>query len=93
MIDPQLLILDEPTAALDFEAEQSLFERLPEFIRQKTLFIATHRLSTINACDRILVLDENRLVSSGSHQDLFETNAYYRQIFSNAPIANAGLAN
>jgi ABC-type multidrug transport system fused ATPase/permease subunit len=91
--NPDILILDEPTAALDFEAEQSLFERLPEFIRQKTLFIATHRLSTINACDRILVLDENRLVSSGSHQDLFETNAYYRQIFSNAPIANAGLAN
>jgi ABC-type multidrug transport system fused ATPase/permease subunit len=91
--NPDILILDEPTASLDFEAEQSLYERLPEFIRQKTLFIATHRLSTINACDRVLVLDENRLVTSGSHQDLFETNDYYRKIFANAPILNAGLAN
>ncbi|MDX1709185.1 MAG: ABC transporter ATP-binding protein, partial [Desulfobacterales bacterium] len=61
--DPDILILDEPTAALDAAAEHAFFERLPEFVRKKTLFIATHRLSTINACDRILVLDEDRLVS------------------------------
>ena len=91
--DPDILILDEPTAALDIEAEQSLFERLPEFIRQKTLFIATHRLSTINACDRILVLNENRLVASGSHQDLMESNAYYQQIVLRSQSPHAGLAN
>jgi ABC-type multidrug transport system fused ATPase/permease subunit len=91
--DPDILILDEPTAAMDIEAERSLFERLPEFVREKTLFIATHRMSTIRACDRILVLDENRVVASGSHQDLFETNAYYRHIFSNAPLSDVGLAN
>jgi ABC-type multidrug transport system fused ATPase/permease subunit len=76
--DPDILILDEPTAALDAAAEQTLFERLPEFVREKTLFIATHRLSTINACDQILVLNENQLVASGSHQDLIESNDYYR---------------
>ena len=68
--DPDILILDEPTAALDAEAEQTLFERLPEFVREKTLFIATHRLSTINACDQILVLNENQLVDSGTHNTL-----------------------
>ncbi|MGD9054305.1 MAG: ABC transporter ATP-binding protein [Desulfobacterales bacterium] len=91
--DPDILILDEPTAALDTGAERSLFERLPEFVRDKTLFIATHRLSTVSACDRILVLDENRLVASGSHRDLIESNAYYRQIFSKAPLSDVGLAN
>ena len=91
--NPDILILDEPTAALDTEAERSLFERLPELVTEKTLFIATHRPSTIRACDRIFVLDKNRLVASGSHQELIESNAYYRQIFSNAPISNAGLAN
>jgi ABC-type multidrug transport system fused ATPase/permease subunit len=90
---PDILILDEPTAALDTEAERSLFERLPEFITEKTLFIATHRPSTIRACDRIFVLDENRLVASGSHQNLIESNAYYRHIFSNAPLSDVGLAN
>jgi ABC-type multidrug transport system fused ATPase/permease subunit len=78
--DPDILILDEPTAALDAEAEQSLFDRLPEFVREKTLFIATHRLSTINASDRILLLNENRLVASGSHQNLIESNTYYRSM-------------
>ena len=91
--DPDILILDEPTAALDTEAEKSLFERLPEFVREKTLFIATHRLSTVSACDRILVLNENRLVASGSHQDLIESNAYYRMIVSSQEISATNLAN
>jgi ABC-type multidrug transport system fused ATPase/permease subunit len=65
--DPDILILDEPTAALDSETEKSIFERLPEFIREKTLFVVTHRLSTIAECDRILLLNENQLVDSGTH--------------------------
>jgi ABC-type multidrug transport system fused ATPase/permease subunit len=85
--NPDILILDEPTAALDVEAERSLFDRLPEFVREKTLFIATHRLSTINACDQILVLNENQLVASGSHQDLIESNDYYRFIASKQETA------
>ncbi|MGD9240042.1 MAG: ABC transporter ATP-binding protein [Desulfobacterales bacterium] len=80
--DPDILILDEPTAALDAAAEQSLFERLPEFVREKTLFIATHRLSTINACDQIIVLNEDQLVGSGTHNQLLESNAYYRDMMA-----------
>ena len=91
--DPDILILDEPTAALDTEAEKSIFERLPEYTKKKTLFIATHRLSTIRACDRILVLNENRLVASGSHQQLIASNAYYRLMVSNSEIADPLLAN
>ncbi len=83
--DPDILILDEPTAALDAEAEQTLFERLPEFVREKTLFIATHRLSTINACDQILVLNENQLVDSGTHQSLMTTSDYYRAMVNMQP--------
>jgi ABC-type multidrug transport system fused ATPase/permease subunit len=84
---PDILILDEPTSALDSEAEQSFFEHLPEFVKEKTLFIATHRLATINACDRILLLNENKLVASGSHQDLIESNLYYRSMVSNQEIS------
>jgi len=91
--DPDILILDEPTAALDAAAEQTLFERLPEFVREKTLFIATHRLSTINTCDQILVLNENQLVASGSHQDLIESNDYYRLMVARQESSASNFAN
>jgi ABC-type multidrug transport system fused ATPase/permease subunit len=57
------------------------------------LFIVTHRLSTVSACDRVLVLNENRLVASGFHHDLIESNAYYRQIFLRSQTPDVGLAN
>jgi ABC-type multidrug transport system fused ATPase/permease subunit len=91
--DPDILILDEPTAALDAAAEQTLFERLPEFVREKTLFIATHRPSTINACDQILVLNENQLVASGSHQELIESNDYYRLMVAKQESSTCNFAN
>ena len=91
--DPDILILDEPTAALDAAAEQTFFDRLPEFVREKTLFIATHRLSTINACDQILVLNENQLVASGSHQDLIESNDYYRLMVAKQKSSASNFAN
>jgi ABC-type multidrug transport system fused ATPase/permease subunit len=80
---PDILILDEPTAALDFETEGTLFNRLPDLIQNKTLFIVAHRPSTIRDCNRILLLDENHLVASGSHQNLMQSNDFYRQMVAN----------
>ncbi len=76
--DPDILILDEPTAALDGLTEKSLFEALPRETRGKTLFVVAHRLSTVVDCDRILLLNENRLVAEGTHGELLRTNEYYR---------------
>lgn len=78
--DPDILILDEPTAALDFETEKTLLNKLPALIQGKTVFVVGHRPSTIRDCDRILLLNENRLVAGGSHQALMESNAYYRDM-------------
>jgi ABC-type bacteriocin/lantibiotic exporter with double-glycine peptidase domain len=80
--DPDILILDEPTAALDSEAEKSIFERLPDFIQAKTLFIVTHRRSTIAECNRVLLLNENQLVDSGTHNSLLESNEHYRELMA-----------
>jgi subfamily B ATP-binding cassette protein MsbA len=77
---PDILVLDEPTSAMDFETEKTLFSKLPEFIQGKTLFIVAHRPSTIRNCDRILLLDENHLVAGGSHDTLLKANAYYRSM-------------
>ena len=78
--NPDILVLDEPTSALDSKTEKSIFSTLPSFIRDKTLFVAAHRLSTIKNSDSILLLNENRLIAVGTHQSLLETNEYYRSL-------------
>jgi ABC-type multidrug transport system fused ATPase/permease subunit len=78
--NPDILVLDEPTSALDSLAEKSLFRSLPALIRDKTLIVVAHRLSTIRESDRILLLDDNRLLAVGTHQSLRATNDYYRSV-------------
>ena len=78
--DPDILILDEPTAALDSLVEKLLMQSLPDVVQKKTLIIAAHRLSIIRGADRILLLDKNRLLAVGTHQSLVETNDYYRSL-------------
>jgi len=84
--DPDILILDEPTAALDGITEKTLFETLPAETRGKTLFIVAHRLSTVIDSDRILVLNESRLVAEGTHGELLSTNDYYRELVASQLI-------
>ncbi len=78
--EPDILVLDEPTAALDGLTEKSIFQALPRQTRGKTLFVVAHRLSTVVDCDRILLLNENRLVAEGTHGELLRTNEYYREL-------------
>ena len=78
--DPDILVLDEPASALDSLTEKSIFQSLPNFLQNKTLFVVAHRISTIKNSDHILLLNENRLVAIGKHESLFETNEYYRSL-------------
>ena len=78
--NPDILVLDEPTSALDSKTEKSIFSMLPSLVRDKTLFVAAHRLSTIKNSDSILLLNENRLIAVGTHETLLETNEYYRSL-------------
>jgi len=80
--DPDILVLDEPASALDSLTEKSIFESLPDFLQNKTLFVVAHRISTIKNSDHILLLNENRLVAIGKHESLLETNDYYRSLVS-----------
>lgn len=78
--DPDILILDEPTSALDSLAEESILQSLSAFVGDKTMFVVTSRVSTIKGSDHILLLDENQLVATGNHNELMETNDYYRSL-------------
>ena len=84
--NPDILILDEPTSALDSIVERSIFDALPALVRDKTLFIVAHRLSTVQNADRILLLNEKRLVAVGTHQELLSRNEYYQLLVANQQI-------
>ena len=75
-----ILLLDEPTASLDTMYEELVFDGLRRLQEGRTTFVIAHRLSTVRAADRILVLDEGAIVGEGTHDDLVRTNALYARL-------------
>ena len=84
--DPDILILDEPTSALDSLTENSFIAALKTMTLGKTLFLIAHRLTTVKNASRILVLNEDHLVSMGTHQELMQSSEYYRSLVANQAI-------
>ena len=80
--DPQILLLDEATSALDAESEYQVQLALQERMQQRTTVIIAHRLSTILHADRIAVLDQGRLVTSGRHHELLQSSELYARLAS-----------
>jgi ABC-type multidrug transport system fused ATPase/permease subunit len=79
--DPQVLILDEPTSALDARSEHALQRALEKLMRGRTTFVVAHRLATIRRADRILVLDEGRVVEAGTHAELLARGGLFRELY------------
>ena len=80
-VDPRILILDDATAAVDASTEARIRVGLREAMRDRTTLIIAHRLSTIALADEIVVLDEGRIAARGTHDELLETSAVYRDIY------------
>jgi ABC-type multidrug transport system fused ATPase/permease subunit len=76
-----LLLMDEPTSALDTHSESLVQEAIDKVMKQRTVLVVAHRLSTIKNADRILVMDEGSVVQSGSHEQLMEQEGLYRQLY------------
>ena len=79
--NPKLLIMDEATSALDYETERIVCLNLQEWADTKTVFFITHRLSTIQNADLILMMNRGKLVEEGTHHELIELNGRYATLY------------
>lgn len=80
--DADILVLDEPTAALDAEAEHAVFERFRELTRGRTSILISHRFPTVRMADRIVVIERGLLVEEGTHASLVAKDGRYAQLFA-----------
>ena len=77
-----VVILDEPTAALDAKAEHELFARIRELFAGRSVLLISHRFSTVRSADRIYVLDEGCVVESGTHEELVAAAGTFAELFT-----------
>ena len=80
--DPSILVLDEATSSIDVQTERALQIGLNAMLKGRTSFIIAHRLSTIKNCDKIMYIDDGRIVESGSHEELMAKRGEYYHLYT-----------
>jgi len=82
LLEPRIVIFDDPLSAVDAEREEFILANLREFFRGRTSILIAHRISAVRNADRIIVLDEGRIVDSGQHEELAAREGVYRRIWT-----------
>lgn len=81
--NPRIFVLDEATSSVDTETEQSIQAAITKVLKGRTSFIVAHRLSTIRKADRILVIDNGRIIEEGNHKQLIRRRGVYHNLYTN----------
>ena len=76
-----LIIMDEPTSAVDAKAEMQIFQSIEDHLKQKTVIFVSHRFSTVRVADRILVMQNGSIVEDGTHEELLAKEGIYSEMF------------
>lgn len=79
--DAPIVVLDEPTSAMDPRAEYELYQRFHKMVEGKTAFFISHRMSSTKFCDRIIVIDRGKMIEQGTHEELIGANGIYAELF------------
>lgn len=79
--NPNILVLDEPTSAIDAKAEYAIFKDIMDSQKNKTTIIISHRFSTVRKAEKILVMDEGKIIESGTHGELMGLDGLYKEMF------------
>jgi ATP-binding cassette subfamily B protein len=82
LVNPPILILDDATSAIDVHVEAGIYESLGRLLSQRTTIVIAHRISTIALASRVILLDEGRVVASGTHEELLATTPLYSQVLA-----------
>ena len=80
--NPQVLILDEATSALDNLTEKIVMDAVNKLLKKLTVIIVAHRLTTVQECDQIYLVDEGRIVGRGTYSELLKNNDYFQRLIN-----------
>ena len=82
LVNPPILILDDATSAIDVHVEAGIYEALGQLLRQRTTIVIAHRISTIALASRVILLDEGKVVATGTHEELLATSPLYAEVLA-----------
>ena len=79
--NPPILILDEATSSLDTESEQLVQQAIEQLMKDRTVLVIAHRLSTVRNADKIIVMEKGRIIEKGKHSELYQKDGVYRRLY------------